>query len=259
MVRTTERQQAANGIIEAYTVHLLVEALAPAESDSDSSSSSSSDSDDDGDTTVSGMLLQAALNLYSSRYLVERRVIPKSGQQMALLLGVWKMQHPDIFRTFVRISPACFDTLLDTIQGDPIFHNNSINEQMPVAEQLAIALIRFGHFGNAAAVRKLALWAGVGFGTVEFVTNRIIIAVCREQFRAACISWPTEGEQERARLWVEENSCPAWRGGWCMVDGTLIPLFMRPGFFGNTFFDRKSNYSLNVQVSNCSMVHYKFY
>jgi hypothetical protein len=33
-----------------------------------------------------------------------------------------------------------------------------------------------------------------------------------------------------------------------MVDGTLVPLFMRPGFFGNTWFDRKSNYSMNVQV-----------
>ena len=34
-----------------------------------------------------------------------------------------------------------------------------------------------------------------------------------------------------------------------MVDGTLIPLHVRPGFFGNVFFDRKSNYSMNVQVS----------
>jgi len=33
-----------------------------------------------------------------------------------------------------------------------------------------------------------------------------------------------------------------------MVDGTLVPLYCRPGFFGNTWFDRKSNYSMNVSV-----------
>jgi hypothetical protein len=33
-----------------------------------------------------------------------------------------------------------------------------------------------------------------------------------------------------------------------MVDGTLIPLFQQPVFFGNVWFDRKSNYSLNLQV-----------
>jgi len=34
-----------------------------------------------------------------------------------------------------------------------------------------------------------------------------------------------------------------------MVNGTLVPLFMHPGFLGNTWFDWKSNYSMNVQVS----------
>jgi len=53
-----------------------------------------------------------------------------------------------------------------------------------------------------------------------------------------------------AKDWVEKQSCPAWRNGWLMVDGTLVPLFRRPGYFGNVFFDRKSNYSLNVQVRN---------
>ena len=33
-----------------------------------------------------------------------------------------------------------------------------------------------------------------------------------------------------------------------MVDGTIVPLFMRPGLYGNVWFDRKSNYSMNVQV-----------
>ena len=33
-----------------------------------------------------------------------------------------------------------------------------------------------------------------------------------------------------------------------MVDGTLIPLYVRPHWYGKSYFDRKNDYSLNVQV-----------
>ena len=36
--------------------------------------------------------------------------------------------------------------------------------------------------------------------------------------------------------------------GYCMVDGTPIILFQKPGYHGEAYFDRKSNYSLNLQV-----------
>lgn len=119
---------------------------------------------------------------------------------------------------------------------------------MPVEAQLAIALYRFGHYGNAASTMKVALWAGVGFGTVPLVTNQVIKALCSERFRHSALQWSSAEAKETAKAWVEEQSCPAWRNGWLMVDGTLVPLFMRPGFFGNTWFDHKSNYSMNVQV-----------
>jgi hypothetical protein len=60
---------------------------------------------------------------------------------------------------------------------------------------------------------------------------------------------PTPGEKEEAKQWVEKrSSCPAWRDGWCFVDGTLIPLAFRPFWYGQSYFDRKCNYSLNIQV-----------
>ena len=74
-------------------------------------------------------------------------------------------------------------------------------------------------------------------------------AVCSDEFRKAVIHWPSAAEKEEAKRWVEQRSCPAWRDGWLMVDGTLVPLYCRPGYFGNAWYDRKSNYSLNVQVS----------
>ena len=63
----------------------------------------------------------------------------------------------------------------------------------------------------------------------------------------------TEDEKEDAKMWVEAHSCKAWRDGWCLVDGTLIPLYDRPHWYGESYFDRKCNYSLNFQVSLISL------
>ncbi|KAF8805036.1 hypothetical protein BYT27DRAFT_7105658, partial [Phlegmacium glaucopus] len=41
--------------------------------------------------------------------------------------------------------------------------------------------------------------------------------------------------------------------GFCIVDGTLVPLAKKPGHHGEGYFDCKSNYSLNVQVSPSSI------
>ncbi|KAH8795967.1 hypothetical protein DL96DRAFT_1419279, partial [Flagelloscypha sp. PMI_526] len=165
------------------------------------------------------------------------------------LLTEYKTRFPDIFRTYLRVTPTTFDALLAAIKDDPVFHSSSQNRQIPVEEQLAIGLYRFGHYGNGASTLKVALWAGVGYGTVVKVTRRILTAFCREGFRAAATQFPGRDDprREEAKNWVASVVCEAWRDGWIMVDGTLVPLFLRPGFFGNTFFDRKSNYSLNVQ------------
>jgi hypothetical protein len=187
-------------------------------------------------------------NLYSERYMAERTHIPKSQKLMHLLLNDYKFNHPIIFRKYLAVDPACFDALVEAIRDDEIFLNNSINSQMPVEQQLVIALFRFAHYGNAASVSKIALQFGVGFGTVHLVTTRVLKACCSEKFRSSSIQWPNDQMKSEAKEWVESKSCPAWRNGWLMVDGTLVPLFRRPGYFGNVFFDRKSNYSLNVQV-----------
>ncbi|KIK79097.1 hypothetical protein PAXRUDRAFT_162196, partial [Paxillus rubicundulus Ve08.2h10] len=41
-----------------------------------------------------------------------------------------------------------------------------------------------------------------------------------------------------------------WRNGVLAVDGSAINLFAKPGLYIETFYDQKSNYSLNCQVSN---------
>jgi len=222
-------------------------------SSSDSStttSSSSSDGDDSDLMTPAQLYIHHMGNLYSQRYMAEQREIPKTKGLMQLLLGDYRHTFPDMFRSHLRIDPDCFDLLVEAIHDDEVFHNNSHNSQISVEEQVVIALYRFGHHGNAASIMKVALQFGVGFGTVHLITTRVLKACCAERFRSSSVQWANETMKAEAKSWVEEHSCPAWRNGWLMVDGTLVPLFRRPGYFGNVFFDRKSNYSLNVQVCN---------
>ncbi|PIL29413.1 hypothetical protein GSI_09465 [Ganoderma sinense ZZ0214-1] len=119
---------------------------------------------------------------------------------------------------------------------------------MPVETQVAIALWRFGRYGNGASLQQVANWAGCGKGMVDLVTRRVMTAVLHLSFLDEYIRLPTKEEKEKAKEWVESHSCKAWRDGWCMVDGTLVPLDEQLFWYGKSYFDRKSNYSLNVQV-----------
>lgn len=271
MPTTTERQQANLALEQAYVLSLMAEAEAEVlqmgydsgsdypDSDSSKSSSSSdetssgsstsSSSDDGAHYSSAEAMLHLMGELNSERYLNERRPIAKTDGLLRLLLDDWKVNHPKIFRSYLRITPSCFDELVDVIRDHPVCHNDSNNAETPVEEQLAVALYRFGHFGNAASTQKVGLQFGFGYGTVRLFTCRVMAATCSEQFRRSTLRWSSPAAKETAKQWVADQSCPAWRDGWLMVDGTLVPLFQRPGFHGTTFFDRKSNYSLNIQVS----------
>ncbi|KAH6903925.1 hypothetical protein BKA70DRAFT_1039269, partial [Coprinopsis sp. MPI-PUGE-AT-0042] len=151
------------------------------------------------------------------------------------------------FRRNLRVSPETFDEILSRIENHPRFISTGPNPQLPVDEQLAIALMRFGHFGNAASVEAIAQWAGVCTGMVVNATRRVMEVIL--SMHDAYIHWPTAEDKEEAKEWVEAAACAAWCDGWLMVDGTLVPLAEKPGWHGESYHDRKGNYSLNVQVS----------
>ncbi|KAF7328200.1 DDE Tnp4 domain-containing protein [Mycena venus] len=200
-------------------------------------------SDDDEDEVYAARLSAegALLNAILATRVLNPHTVPKVSQ-LHLVLVEFKENDPKRFRRNLRVLPETFDELVTRIEDHPVFFNNSRHPQTPVYIQLAIALYRFGHHGNAASVESIAQWAGISVGLVVKCTHRIIIAFYE------VIRWPTEAEKEEAKDWVEAVSCRDWRGGFCMVDGTLVPLFEKPGHYGEAYFDRKSNYSLNVQL-----------
>jgi hypothetical protein len=188
--------------------------------------------------------------MYSRRYEEPRdEPISHPPPQMPHVLEVLKVERPDHFREILRVSPATFDKIVRKIQDHPIFYNDSNNPQIPVEQQLAITLYRFGHDGNAASQAAVARWAGGGKGSPSLHTKRVMTAILQRSFMKEAVRFPTDEEKGKAKDWVEAHSCRAWRNGWLFVDGTLIPLFDRPHWYGESYFDRKCNYSLNIQVS----------
>jgi hypothetical protein len=183
--------------------------------------------------------------LTRTRVLFPNRVHKLS--QLHLVLVLYKEDDHKRFRQNLRVNPETFDALITRIKDDPIFVSDGPQDQMPLNEQLAITLFRFGHHGNAASVESIAQWAGISAGTVINATRRVMTAFLA--LHDAVIRWPSAREKEDAKEWVEAATCVAWRNGCVFVDGTLVPLADKPGYHGEAYFDRKSNYSLNVQVS----------
>ncbi|KAJ6622113.1 hypothetical protein B0H10DRAFT_2214712 [Mycena sp. CBHHK59/15] len=131
----------------------------------------------------------------------------------------------DLFQEELRISTYTFDQVASALSEDPVFTNDSPNGQMAIEHQLTITLFRFGHSGNAVGLQKVANWAGVGKGTVTLTTRRMMTAILCPGFMEQAVHAPTAPEKEKAKAWVEAHSCKAWRNGWCLVYGTLVPLF----------------------------------
>jgi hypothetical protein len=184
--------------------------------------------------------------LTNTRVLFPNRVHKLS--QLYLVLVLYKEDDHKRFRRNLRVNPETFDQLIKRIEGHTVFVSDGPQDQMPLDEQLAITLFRFGHYGNAASVEAIGQWAGISAGMVVNATRRVMTAFLT--LHDTVIRWPSVREKEEAKEWVEAASCVAWRNGCIFVDGTLVPLAEKPGYHGEAYFDRKSNYSLNVQVSD---------
>lgn len=206
--------------------------------------------DEDGSALLSRWVQHEVEEMYKNRYEESRMPgeLPRGPSFLRHVLLNLKIGRSDHFRQALRVSPATFDKIVARIQDDPIFTNNSHHSQISVEEQLAVTLYRFGHDGNAASLQGVADWAGIGKGTVHLCTRRVMTAILRPEFMESAVRMPTPEEKEEAKAWVEAHSCKGWRNGWCFVDGTLIPLDERPFWYGESYFDRKCNYSLNIQV-----------
>ena len=189
--------------------------------------------------------LAALLNiLTNARVFDPKPPNPKSSQLH--LLDHWQEHDIRNFRAKLRVHPLTFCHILDLIKNHPIFHNNSNSAQMPVDIQLAVHLVRAGHYGNSSAVSEVAIWAGVSVGFVRKATLRVMIALI--SLHDTAIHLPTDDEKAASKEWVENACCPEWRNGFLAIDGTKFPFFQRPGLHGDAWFNKNKDYSADCQV-----------
>lgn len=148
----------------------------------------------------------------------------------------------------LRVSPYVYEVLVDLISDHAIFRNNSSHRQTPVWIQLAITLYRLGHYGNAASINDVAMNFGFSEGAVEKFTQRCFTAL--ESLHNSVVRKLTPREKEVEKQWIDVHVGfrGLWREGWIMYDGTIVVLHEQPGFNGDAYFTRKSNYGLNLQV-----------
>ncbi|KIO18017.1 hypothetical protein M407DRAFT_84406 [Tulasnella calospora MUT 4182] len=164
-----------------------------------------------------------------------------------MVLDLYKSDNPRAFWQNLRVLPSTFDAVLEKIRQNLVFSSpGSLWPQLPVNFQLAITLYHLWRNGNGASVESIGQWAGVLAGCVVKSTWWVMQAVL--DLRDNIMSDVTVWEKEDAKKTVEKLSCKGWRDGWCMVDGTTIPLEWKLGLYGEGYFDRRSSYSLNLQL-----------
>lgn len=182
----------------------------------------------------------------NTRYLNHPPPMPAHLKGSLDQLWWYKDNREDDFRRYVRVKSATFDRLVELLSPSPEFHNNSNVPQIDVRIQLAIVLNRVGHYGNAASVAHLADWAGVGEGTVINCTRRVLLAVL--DLHDIAFAKPSQDMIDKSKAFAQAV-CNAWAGGYMSADGSTLSLFTKPGYYGESYFDKSSAYSMNVQVS----------
>lgn len=210
--------------------------------DGDMSTDSETDSADEllKDESTASQLCELYILGDSFRYHENRMICQKSKEFAEKFFESLPLPY---FRQITRMDKVTFWTLVSMIEHHVVFKNRSKFKQIPVSLQLAATLDRLGHHGNGAALKRSGVLWGISTGTIVNCMHRCLIAL--ESALENEVRWPDE--RERARI-SSEFAKIGFDGCVGLVDGTTLPLSQRPKIDGETYFDRKKRYSLNMQV-----------
>jgi len=150
----------------------------------------------------------------------------------------------DRFMSFFRMTRKSFNALPANVSNDSIFRNDSRNSQVSPIVQLATTLYLLCSFGSSTV--RAAAQLGIGEGTAHLYCNRCIIALVR--LSSQFIRWPKPGTPEFRQMRVEIEQQSEFPGCVGFLDGTNIVLQYGPSFYGESYYDRKKQYSLNIQA-----------
>lgn len=185
---------------------------------------------------------EARAALESSRYLCRSEV--NVSQEHCVVLNALLHQKRDFFRQQTRMCQESFLKLLACIQDDPIFQNESKNQQRHVGVQLYTFLQVMGHDGNGLCNVAISGHSRMGEGTVTLYLQRVTHALLR--LEPHFIQWPGAAARKAmsARFFI-------MYGLYCVgiLDGTFVYFNQAPSIDPHNFFTRKKKmYGLNCQL-----------
>jgi len=124
-----------------------------------------------------------------------------------------------------------------------LFTNRSQNPQTPVEIQLATALYFLGSSG--ASVVRGAAQLGIAEGTTRLYCDRSITALIHLLPRF--LTWPRPGSIEFRELRIGVENASGFPGCVGFLDRTDMVLQRSPSYHGETYFNGKKQYALNIQ------------
>lgn len=195
---------------------------------------------------VDELLLMEHEQLSRSRYAVRQKKYRKRSDRWQLLLHDREYLNDTEFLSHFRVSRDAFSSLLALIKDDDVFQPAAHRTFRGPAELHLMVLLKFlGIYGNENTAPKLALFLGIGKGSVANYTDRTMRALLK--IRSSVITWPDQDERQEISSRIKDKyefvNCVG------MVDGTLLPLEFKPAQNGEDYFCRKGSYAINALLT----------
>jgi hypothetical protein len=145
----------------------------------------------------------------------------------------------------VRVTRETFNKVVKEIASTEVFEHYSERQiGTPIWKMTAVALMRFGHFGNAASIAAYSDMCGISPTTIVNWTDRIIAALI--ELMTKWIVWPNSAARKKMCTDNEKTfGIPNCVG---IIDGTMAYLGTAPHVQGHAFWTRKCRYAFNVQL-----------
>ena len=155
-----------------------------------------------------------------------------------------KKMNADEFLLSFRMTRDSFFLFLNEMKEKKAFLlTNKKSHQRPISFQLLVYLYRIGLEGSSGGAGRVALFFGIGKGSVFNYVRRCVLAL--QEIHDEVVYWPDINERMDMR---KRLSAYGFRHCVGIIDGTLILLNFRPESFHECYFSRKSVYALNVMI-----------
>jgi hypothetical protein len=184
-------------------------------------------------------LLDLKWSIEALRYFNIRQYYEKNRSMNAML---WRISDDD-FRQIVRMNKPTFIKLVSLLGAHPVFHNNSRYKQCAAWVQIMVVLQKLGCDGNGNSRGRLARNCGYSNGAVTIFSRRVFTAIL--SLRKKVIKWPNARERNQIAERMDQKYGIATCG---VLDGTPVVFSQKPHIDGETFYNRKSQYAINLQL-----------